>query len=387
MGSRRISVHYSQIRLPSEKRRPSSNDAIKSAVDKLRMITGYRRVSARCPCRICGKPDWCSTTRDNSISFCARNTCNSDRLSSKGWGVFYSGKHNQFSSYRVSYVMDPPILKRRMLASIELRNYVYNDLIKLTGTLPKGFGERLRIVQSLIKSSFNGKNREISFTGVPGFWLDSDGNPRLGIDGEYHADMLLIPFRDSNGLIRGCQLKSVEIKSKYKGRYLWLSSANKLGGCGPGTPLHHEGSFKFKNRDFERVLVTEGALKAVTAQNFLPDRYVIANSGVSTSHREIVKSSRKRSLEIAFDSDSFTNPHVARAVASLVGLRFREQEFLSCDKPTKILTWDKRFKGIDDALLAGVSIRQLDIGEWLELLTPECLDAAQRQLAGIVFRK
>lgn len=274
-----------------------------------------------------------------------------------------------------------------MLASIELRNCVYNHLIQLTRVLPKGFGERLRIVQSLIKSSFDGKIREVRFSGVPGFWLGSDGNPRLGIDGDYHDDMLLIPFRDSNGLIRACQLKAIKVKSKKTGRYLWLSSASKLGGCGPGTPLHHEGSFNFKDRDFERVLVTEGALKAVTAQRFMPDRYVIANSGVSTSHQEIVKTSRKRSLEIAFDSDSFTNPHVARAVASLVGLRFREQEFLSCDKPTKILTWDKRFKGIDDALLAGVSIKQLDIGEWLELLTPECVEVTQRQLAGIAYRK
>lgn len=351
------------------------------------MTTGYQRVSKRQPCRICGKPDWCSTTRDRNISFCARSVFDADRLSVKGWGVFYSQISSQFTSFRGSYVKKPPILRCRSLASSERRNLVYEKLLLLTEILPKAIDKRIKIVQSLVESFTKIKESKPNFNGIPGFWVGSDGNPRLGIDGEYNADMLLIPFRDSNGLIRACQLKAVEIKSKNTGRYLWLSSANKLGGCGPGTPLHHEGSFKFKDRDFERVLVTEGALKAVTAQRFLPDRYVIANSGVSTSHREIVKTSRNRSLEIAFDADSFTNPHVARAVASLVGLRCREQQFLSCDKPTKILTWDKKFKGIDDALLAGVSIKQLDICEWLEMLTPESLEAAQRQLAGSVYRK
>ena len=36
------------------------------------------------------------------------------------------------------------------------------------------------------------------------------------------------------------------------------------------------------------VLVTEGALKAATAQKFLKERYVVGNSGVATAHRDIV---------------------------------------------------------------------------------------------------
>ncbi len=50
----------------------------------------YKRVSRQRPCLICGKPDWCSRTADDSISFCARVTAGADRLSRKErWGVFY----------------------------------------------------------------------------------------------------------------------------------------------------------------------------------------------------------------------------------------------------------------------------------------------------------
>lgn len=48
------------------------------------MATGYQRASRRTPCRICGKPNWCSTTKDLNIAFCARTATNADRLSSKG---------------------------------------------------------------------------------------------------------------------------------------------------------------------------------------------------------------------------------------------------------------------------------------------------------------
>lgn len=131
-------------------------------------------------------------------------------------------------------------------------------------------------------------------------------------------------------------------------------------------------------------MVTEGALKAATVQTFLPDRYVVASRGVATSHQEIVKAARQKILEIAFDVDCFSNQHVARSMASLIVLRKREQRFLSCDKPTKVLAWDGRFKGIDDAMIAGASLKYLEVSDWLGSLTPECFDEASRQLAGIL---
>jgi len=223
-----------------------------------------------------------------------------------------------------------------------------------------------------------------SFNGVPGFWLGSNRTARLGSDFDYDADLLLIPFLDSNGLIQACQIKVIGKTRNTSGKYQWLSSIGKREGCSSGTPLHHEGSVGFRGKTTKTVLVTEGVLKAATAQHFMPDRYVVANGGVATSHQEIVHVARQKILEIAFDADCLTNPHVARALASLIALRRREQQFLSCDKPTKILAWDTRFKGIDDALIAGTALKYLEVSDWLGSLTPECFDEASHQLAGIL---
>lgn len=371
------------------------------------MITGYQRVSRRSPCRICGKPDWCSTTKDHNIAFCARSVTNADRLSGKGWGIFYYDSRSPSPVGRTQ----PKKLKRLKspsVAPIEIRHRSYQSLIKLSplpasgeliygnewlfrqwqefgrcGILPKLATERDRLVRSLIESLTKEERAIPPFEGVPGFWRGSNGRPRLGSDFDYDDDLLLIPFLDSNGLIQACQLKVSGKTKNISGKYQWLSSMGKREGCSSGTPLHHEGSVGFRGTTTKTVLVTEGVLKAATAQHFMLDRYVVANGGVATSHQGIVHVARQKILEIAFDADCFTNPHVARALASLIALRKREQQFLSCDKPTKILAWDRRFKGIDDALIAGASLKYLEVCDWLGLLTPECFVEASRQLSGI----
>jgi hypothetical protein len=251
------------------------------------------------------------------------------------------------------------------------------------GRFPKTAIERHSVVEALVESFVREDGIFPIFKGVPGFWRGSNGSPRLGSDFDFVEDLILIPFIDSKGLIQACQIRSVSDTSTWSGRYLWLSSIRQRDGCGPGTPLHHEGALGFKGKSIGTVLVTEGALKAATVQTFLPDRYVVGNSGVATSHREIVKTARKKKFEIAFDADCFTNPYVARALASLIAIRIREQQFLSYDHAIRIITWDKRYKGIDDALIAGATLEYLNVSEWLTLLTPDCFEAARHQLAGI----
>ena len=376
------------------------------------MIEGYRRVSRKSPCRVCGKPDWCSTTVDHNISFCARSWTNADRLSRNGWGIYYNNLRRNFNFAKELSTSQHFYALRTPIASIERRDKIYRKLIQLSplskcdessfgnewisaqirelgryGVFPKTTNERHRLVRSLIDSFVKDDAIVPAFNGVPGFWRGSNGSPRLGSDFDYDDDLLLIPFSDRDGLIQACQIRSMRGASNKAGKYLWLSSIRKPSGCGPGTPLHYQGADVFKGKTIETVLVTEGALKAATAQSFLTDRYVVANSGVATSHQEIVKTARKKVLEIAFDADCFTNPHVARAMATLIALRIREQQFLSCDQPIRILTWDRRFKGIDDALIAGASLKYLDVSEWIRALTPECFDGASHQLAGISLSK
>lgn len=377
------------------------------------MTIGYRRVSRKSPCRICGKPDWCSTTADQNISFCARSTITADRLSREGWGIYYNNIGRPVGSSRTFCTKTQAYPKQTSISTIENRHKIYKKLIQLSPLstcdelvsrsellegarireldhrrkFPKTAIERHRLVEAIIESFVREDGSFPIFKGVPGFWRGSNGSPRLGGDFDFAEDLILIPFIDPKGLIQACQIRSVSDTSTWSGRYLWLSSIRQRDGCGPGTPLHHEGALRFKGKSIETVLVTEGALKAATVQTFLPDRYVVGNSGVATSHREIVKTARKKILEIAFDADCFTNPHVAKALASLIALRIREQMFLSCDKPTRIIAWDKRFKGIDDALIAGAPIKNLHVFEWVRSLEPMCFEVVSRQLAGITQQK
>ncbi len=96
------------------------------------MATGYQRVSRRAPCRICGKPDWCSTTKDHNIAFCARSATNADRLSSKGWGIFYYDSRSPFPVGRTQPKKKLKRLKSPSVAPIEIRHRSYQSLIKLS---------------------------------------------------------------------------------------------------------------------------------------------------------------------------------------------------------------------------------------------------------------
>jgi hypothetical protein len=364
------------------------------------IATGYKRVSKKRPCGICGKPDWCSTTATETISFCARSILNANRVSRYGWGVYY----HQDSSFDFNFNRFPKRKKTqvsKMLASPAIRDRAYRKLIELSpasssyeivngrggllerriqdlsqyGSLPRTVNERRVLVERLVEVL--AKEGIRSFDGVPGFWRDAKGRLHLWSRQGSFDDLMLIPFVGSDGLIRACQIRFMRYIPNKSGRYVWLSSSKEKDGCGPGAPLHHADPC---SRSAKPVLVTEGALKAATAQQFLPERYVVGNSGVATSHREIVEASRRKPLEIAFDRDSFTNPHVARSLSALLRLRYSDQVAHKYKDDVRILTWNRSFKGIDEALLAGASLQHLTLSEWFKYLSRECFEQARLQL-------
>lgn len=365
----------------------------------------YRRVSRTRPCHICEKPDWCSRTATETISFCARSTRNADRISRLGWGVYYHQGFGVDFDFDRSFnwsLKRKKILVSKALAPPAIRDKVYRKLIELSpassndeifngrgglsergiqdysqnGNLPRTVNERRVLVERLIESL--AKEGEVqSFSGIPGFWRDAKGSLRLWSEQDSFDDLMLIPFVGSDGLIRAFQIRFMRYLRNKSGRYVWLSSSKERSGCGPGAPLHHTDPHRGLDKP---VLVTEGALKAATAQRFLPDRYVVGNSGVATSHREIIETARGKPLEIAFDNDSFTNAHVARALAALIRLRYADQEAFAFNDDVRILTWDRSIKGIDDALLARLPIQQLTVREWLKYLNPACFEQVSQQL-------
>ncbi|MCC7309339.1 MAG: hypothetical protein IT173_17390 [Acidobacteria bacterium] len=368
--------------------------------------TGYRRVSKKRPCGICGKSDWCSTTTTETIAFCARSTLNADRVSRHGWGVYYdrySGLEFNRTFYRTP--KRSTFIVSSLLTSPTIKDRVYRKLIEFSpastnyaimngrgglrergisddshfGSLPRTVNERTALVERLVKEVGKEFDREaISLIGIPGFWKDANGETRLWSKFDSNDDLMLIPFTGRDGLICACQIRFMKYVQNRSGNYLWLSSSKERMGCGPGAPLHHANP---GSRLDKPVLVTEGALKAATAQKLLTDRYIVGNSGVATAHREIVQTARGRPLEIAFDNDSFTNPHVTRALAALVRLRRSDQNSYAYKDDVRIVTWDKRTKGLDDALLTGTRLEYLTVAEWLKYLTPECLKQASGQLS------
>lgn len=370
--------------------------------------TGFSRVSRKRPCCVCGKPDWCSTTATETISFCARSILNADRISQHGWGVFYHQDSGFIFNLNRTFYGSSKRKKTRvskLLAPPAIRDKVYRKLIELSpasssykivngrgglstrgiqdhsqyGSLPRLANERNLLVEHLVEElAKEGNGRVQSFEGIPGFWRDTRSQLRLWSEQDSFDDLMLIPFVRSDGLIRACQIRFMRYVRNKSGRYVWLSSSKERTGGGPGAPLHHANP---GSRLDKPILVTEGALKAATAQTLLTDRYVVGNSGVATAHREIVETARGRTLEIAFDNDSFTNPHVARALAALVRLRCSDQTSFAYNEDVRIVTWDKRIKGLDDALLTGAPLKYLTVAEWLKYLTPECLEQAGSQLS------
>lgn len=369
--------------------------------------TGYIRVSKKSLCRICGKPDWCSRTAAETISFCARVTLNASRISRHGWGVYYHQDVNFDLAFNRRFNQSTKtreIQGSSAVALREIRDKIYRKLIELSpassnnelvngrggladrrikdisqyGSFPRTVNERRVLVERLLQTQAKGE--DTSFEGVPGFWKNTAGEWRLGNRFDSNGEQLLIPFIGHDGLIQACQIRVMKYVEGRSGNYVWLSSAKERLGSSPGSPLHHVRPCIGIELP---LVITEGALKAATAQRFLTDRYVVGNSGVATAHREIVETARGRMLEIALDNDSFTNPHVARALAALLRIRYSDRAAFGYDEDVRIISWDRSVKGIDDALLAGHRLEYLTVAEWLKSLTPKCFEWANHQLASL----
>ncbi|MGH8552948.1 MAG: hypothetical protein ACRERS_06590, partial [Methylococcales bacterium] len=294
---------------------------------------GYLRVSRKRVCRICGKPDWCSYTPEERISFCARVTFAADRISRTGWGVFY---HDPFQLPKAPWFHFRTSLRSPALeiAPIEIRDFVYQQLIDLASASlspeivygPKGLNERRirnidgygslprlkvdrnklagRLAESLDRKfpGFRGNKKSFG-SRIPGFWTDSNGRPKLWHDHDYPNPIMVIPYRDLNGLIQACQIRLMApAEEEKRTRYMWLSAPKNAGGISCGTHLHFA---RFDPNLYERpILITEGALKAETFCEFQDSVDVIASSGVSCSHDKIISVTRFRPMLIGFDRDT-----------------------------------------------------------------------------------
>jgi hypothetical protein len=252
-----------------------------------------------------------------------------------------------------------PISQSIPLASTEIRDAVFRELIKISpasnyreelvtgpsgllsrglldqhttsyGALPPTNQQRAilaGILNDYVRANFPEHAESHSgagIVGVPGFWQDRSGVVHIWKPRNYLMPLLVIPYKDANGLIQACQIRlhANDISSNEK-RYCWLSSPQERFGTSSGTPIHFT-FVKEKLPPGETVLITEGALKADTVVRFRPNARVIATAGVTCSHSELVEAARPYTVLIAFDADYRTNPAVCRQLARLIVQRVND---------------------------------------------------------------
>jgi hypothetical protein len=371
-------------------------------------INGFCRVTKYRPCSICGKPDWCGYTADEQTSICMRISHGSKRTSRNGGHIFHHGGFTLVSSLRFNRKPAPPSVE---IAPIEIRNAVYEELIRRSpalkyysqlidgpdgllsrglsepelqnyGAVPRTHKERESLAHTLNKfvtRKFpeNGlQNSHAGVIGIPGFWKDESGIVQLWKDRDYNMPLLVIPYRDGLSRIQACQLRlhRNDIPAGAK-KYRWLASPLETNGLSSGTPIH----FTFRTGTLpqgQTVIITEGALKAETLLSLRPKARVIATSGVSCSHAEIIEAARSYNALIGFDADYKTNPAVARQLARLIAAREQDIATYHLKTTTKIVTWQK-YKGIDDATLANTPVDTKTILQWISTLDGKPLQAVR----------
>jgi hypothetical protein len=345
------------------------------------------------------------------------------RISAGSRGLSRNGG-NIYVHAEIPFITIRPAIKRIGQsvppAPIEIRDAVFRELIRISpasnyvaelvagpagllsrglleehatsyGALPRTKRERATlagILNDYVNARFPAYAQSHSgagVVGVPGFWQELSGVVHIWKPRNYLMPLLVIPYKDANGFIQACQIRlhANDISSHEK-RYCWLSSPLERHGTSSGTPIH----FTFVKDEIapgDTVLITEGALKADTVVRFRPNVRVIATSGVTCSHSELVKAARPYTALIAFDADYRTNPAVCRQLARLIVQRLSDSREQQLRSTTNVLCWNGP-KGIDDAVRANVRLRSLTISEWYATLRNEPLFEVNRFWSEIGFK-
>jgi hypothetical protein len=370
----------------------------------------YVHVSPERRCRICGKDDWCSYTRNEEVSFCARITAGANAISKKDrWGIFFHTDRNATTQNLPQKKRRIPAAPKVDLAPLEIRHAVYTELLKLSpatnykkeliespgglasrgfpecdfnrfGALPPTIAERSHLARELrlfVLSNFRQYAEKLSLCavlGIPGFWQENTGAVQLWMRYDENAPLLVIPYRNSEGYIQACQVRRTGKLQEGQKPYSWLATPKLRFGVSSGTPIHHT-FLRHTCTDNEPILITEGALKAEAFFALRPLAKVVATSGVSCSHDELIGATRGRRAFIGFDADHRENKAVCRQLGRLIAGREQDTALRRLETDTKIIIWERSLgikdKGIDDAALLDIPMRSIGIRDWYDSLTGE----------------
>jgi hypothetical protein len=292
------------------------------------------------------------------------------------------------SNYYSDLVSGPGGLLSRGLLARQISNY---------GALPPTQKERANLaaaLRSFVLSNFTDHANLYSragVVGIPGFWQEPSGMVHIWKPRTYNMPILVIPYRDAEGSIQACQLRlhTYDIPPDGK-KYRWLASPQERHGTSSGTPIH----FTFRPKELPaggNILYTEGALKAEAFVRFKPRARVIATTGVSCSHSEMIAAGRPYNAFIGFDSDHRTNPAVCRQLARLIAHRIQDSAQHQLTTTTRIIIWkgpkdpDSAPKGIDEAVQKNIRLTAITISKWFSTLRDKPLDDVRQYWSEIGF--
>lgn len=328
----------------------------------------FERVNRKRPCQICGKPNWCSYTKDGERAYCMREAAGSVWQARNGANVHLLNSTFNPQIKRTA-VSARPVREGGSVeiarASADQTDVVYRTLLEhpiLTESegerpplLPthaddllnrRGFSDT-SIAANLYTSTPDAKTlqticddiaRRWLVKGVPGFYR-ADGRWKLKASG----DGFFVPYRDVLGRIVGLQIRRFGVEPKY----IWLSSVDMPEGVSPGSPLHYSKPDLARWSGF--TFLTEGALKADFVSDWF-DAGAVGIAGVSTNSEKLVSELRQglpelKKVALIFDSDWRTN----KAVRDAIVRHSKALEAAGLD--ARVWTWDADFgKGLDDAL-------------------------------------
>ena len=342
--------------------------------------SGFKNVTRQNPCPICGKTDWCSISEDGIWCCCRRVDTGEgipkvDSNSADYWLYRLDGKPFQRQDTNTETLdsilvtgdreperADPDNLHKvytALLSELKLFDHHRENLNK------RGLNDeqiKLRGYKSLFKNRSQIAKAIVDRFGpdlsakIPGLFM------KQGRKGDYWTvsgpNGIVIPVRDSRYRIVALKMRLDEPVGGNK--YLYVTSHERNGatwnGPGPGAPVHialinksqSKGQKEELLHDSDVVRLTEGELKADVA-TALSGILTISIPGVSTWRPvlPVINELGAKTVRLAFDADSRTNKHVAKALKKTAEALQKEGFTVELD------VWPpEQAKGIDDLLVA-----------------------------------
>jgi hypothetical protein len=306
-----------------------------------------QRVGQKRPCEICRHHTWCTYT--DAVAFCMRVSQGSFRTARNG-----AFMHTSMAARQTNAGPNPAAFHSARAPNERLHK-VYSSLLRTLTLSPKHR-------ESLLRRGFDARAIEENlYASAPteeqgrSVTVELDPLGLEGIPGFYRVGQcwrlvnmwpgILIKITSEKGQICGIQLRHDHYGSG-RGKYVWLSSANRFRGTSSGAPVHWS-KFELLLCSIE-VLLTEGALKADLISYFLSVP-VIAAAGVGLFGRDFGEKLKANFKDITavicFDSDWRVKPPVKRALLDL------QQQLCAARVPWKVRCWRLEYKGYDNYLL------------------------------------